>query len=139
MLFLTSQEIGVEDRSFLDAFHRRDVERFSHRDHLRLAWIILKVHGPGEGSNIIRHAIRDFAKDKGAGNLYHETLTTFWAQLVHHAIQTRPDIRGFDELLATLPLLLDKNLPLKHWSSELLWSNPARTVWVEPDLLPLSA
>jgi hypothetical protein len=31
----------------------------------------------------------------------------------------------------------DRDLPLRHWSRELLMSKAARLGWVEPDLAPL--
>ena len=74
---------------------------------------------------------------KGQGIDYHETLTVFWAQIVHHAIHAGSGIDDFDAFLASFPFLLDKGLPLRHWRSGMLWSESSRAGWTEPDLLPL--
>ena len=36
-------------------------------------------------------------------------------------------------------MLLDKNLPFRHWSRQRLMSEPARRDFVDPDLLALPA
>lgn len=125
------------DRTFLDSFHERSLDRFPHMDHLRLAWIVMRAHGLDEGLRIIRRGIREFAEYQGAAGRYHETLTMFWGLLVNHAIGAHPEIGNFDEFLASFPFLLDKGLALRHWTNDSLWSNQARARWTEPDLLPL--
>jgi hypothetical protein len=42
-----------------------------------------------------------------------------------------------DSTLERHPMLLDKALPLRHWSREALFSDAARAAWAEPDILPL--
>lgn len=132
------QNLPETDRSFLTAFHQRTLERFSHRDHLRLAWILIIGHGLNEGSKMLKRGIREFAEDQGSGNRYHETLTSFWSRLINHAIQVSPGVKDFDALLTSLPVLMDKCLPSRHWSDSVLWSDSARAGWVEPDLQPLT-
>ena len=125
------------DQIFFKAFHERTLDQFAHRDHLKLVWIILERHGLEKGMDVIRQGIKDFAEYQGAAGRYHETLTTFWARLTHHAIQSQPSITDFETFLASFPFLLDKDLPLKHWTKESLWSPAARKAWVEPDLRPI--
>ena len=67
-----------------------------------------------------------------------ETLTAFWVRLVAHAVQDDPDIDDVDDFLHAYPLLLDGQLPLRHWSRDALFMRAARTSWQEPDLIPLS-
>jgi len=129
--------LSIEDRGFLTAFHDRSLTSFRHRDHLRLAWLIMNWHEMEVGLTMIRTAIKEFAEYQGSGNRYHETLTTFWSRMVHHAIQTCPDVGDFDNFLNTFPLLMDKGLPLRHWTDVTLWSEKSRASWTEPDLLPL--
>ena len=129
--------LSIEDRGFLEAFHDRSLSSFGHRDHLKLAWLIMNRHDAEEGLSVIRTAIREFAEYQGSGNRYHEILTTFWGRIVHHAIQTRPDVPDSDAFLNVFSSLLDKGLPLRHWTTETLWSEKSRASWTEPDLLPL--
>ena len=129
--------LGLAEELFFDSFHRRTLERFAHLDHLRLAWIIMRRHGLDSGLPLLRLAIKDFARDDGAANRYHETLTMFWGQIIHHAIQARPDIQDFDKFLNTCTFLADKNLPLRHWTAQSLWSSTARENWLGLDKLAL--
>jgi hypothetical protein len=39
--------------------------------------------------------------------------------------------------LATYPLLLDKNTPLRHWSRDAMFSPDTRAEWREPDRVGL--
>jgi len=128
---------GPSEKLFFDSFHQRTLERFAHRDHLRLAWIIMRRHGLDLGLHLLRLAIKEFARDQGAANRYHETLTMFWGQIIHHAIQARPDIQDFDRFLNTFTFLADKNLPLRHWTEQSLWSSSARENWLGPDKLAI--
>jgi hypothetical protein len=122
---------------FLRDFHDHSLQGFGHRDHLRLARALTKTHGLDISERLIRQGIKEFAEHQGAGNRYHETLTMFWVRIVNHAVQSRPDINNFDVFLDSFPFLLDKNLPVRHWTSERLWSDSARRRWIEPDLRPI--
>jgi hypothetical protein len=46
--------------------------------------------------------------------------------------------RGLEEIIRANPQLLEKNFPLAYYSAERLFSDEARTSWVEPDLKPVS-
>ncbi len=125
------------DRIFLEQFHTGGTEnsgRFSHREHLRLAWEVMRAKGLNEGLDTIRRLIRGIAQSHGDTLRYHETLTLFWGRIIHHTIQTRPQISSFDRLLAEFPFLLDKSLPLRHWSAGILLADSARRIWTVPDL-----
>lgn len=112
---------------------------FHHRDHLRLAWCLVRQTGVAAAADAITSAIRRFATHHGHPEKYHETLTRFWVRLVGHLIAAHPEISTFDGFLAAFPHLLDKDLPYQHWSRETMWSPAARARWVEPDLLALPA
>jgi len=124
----------MTDREFLDAFDRGRISPgdFHHRDHLRLAWLRVRELGLGEAAEAVAGGIRRFAEAHGHHRLYHETLTRFWVRIVAHA--SGPT---FEQTVALHPLLLDKELPLRHWRRETLFGNGARAAWVEPDLAPL--
>jgi len=129
--------MAQRDRLFLRGFHDRSLDHFGHQDHLRLAWLVMKNHEPDEGLNLIKHGIKEYAESQRAGNRYHETVTVFWAQIVHHAIHASSGLDDFDAFLASFPFLLDRGLPLRHWTGRTLWSESLRAGWTEPDLLPL--
>ena len=129
--------MAQRDRLFLPGFHDRSLDHFGHQDHLRLAWLVMKNHELDEGLNLIKHGIKEYAESQRAGNRYHETVTVFWAQIVHHAIHASSGLDDFDAFLASFPFLLDRGLPLRHWTGRTLWSESSRAGWTEPDLLPL--
>jgi hypothetical protein len=104
----------------------------NHRDHLELAWTHLRR---GEGDRVLPY-LRHVAEAHGGAEKLNVTMTRFWVDLTAHAIDASR-AASLDELLVAVPQLLDKELPLRHWSREALCSPQARTVWMEPDLQPL--
>jgi hypothetical protein len=64
-------------------------------------------------------------------------MTQFWIWLVDHVRTAQPQIKSFDEFLSAFPAALDKGLPFRHWSRDVMMSPGARADWVEPDLVPL--
>jgi hypothetical protein len=129
----------MNDREFLRQFHdcKLSSEDFRHRDHLRLAWLVLRGHSLSETLQLLSTGIRHFASSKGASEMYNETLTQFWIRVVNHAIQTQPSIQAFEQLIDTFPILVDKQLTFYHWRRERLGGSRARAHWLEPDLRPL--
>jgi hypothetical protein len=130
----------LPDDEFLRAFFGLTLpsSEFRHRDHLRLAWLVVRRHGAAAAEEVVTAGIRRFAERNSHGPIYHETMTRFWVKLVRHAVSDRPDIVDFDEFLAAYPLLLDKNTPLRHWSREAMFAPKARADWQDPDLVALS-
>ncbi len=117
-------------RVFLDRYAETGV--FGHRDHLQLTWAYLRG---GQGERVLPF-LRRMAESHGEPEKLNVTLTRFWVDATAHAIgATGPT--SFDELLERVPHLLDKELPLRHWSREALFSPQARAGWVEPDLRAL--
>jgi hypothetical protein len=127
--------VSAADDQFLAAFEAGQIanQDFHHRDHLRLAWIQVRRLGPGRASDTVATAIREFAGRHGHADRYHETITRFWVRVVGMGIDRHPTL-AFDDLLASEPHLLDKNLPYRHWSRERMGSDEARREWVDPDL-----
>ena len=112
-------------------------DEFHHRQHLEVAFWYLQSRGIDAGSHAILHAIEAFAKHLGHAEKFHQTITLFWIHLVAVAIATADRWDSPDALIAEHPTLLDKDLPLRFYSRELLFSDKARTQWVEPDIEPL--
>jgi hypothetical protein len=130
---------AMNDDEFLHAFFSLELPHtaFRHRDHLRLAWLVVRRHGAGAAGPIVAAAIRRYARAHEHADRYHDTLTAFWVRLVAHAITAGDGDAGFDRFLAAHPLLLDPGLPLRHWSRDVLFSDAARRAWREPDVVPL--
>ena len=123
------------DLDFAKAFERFEIpnEGFHHRDHIRLAWIYLKLYGLGEASSRISEAIRKFAIHHGKTEKYHETVTAAWMVLVSQASHCS----SFREVMVAFPQFLDKSFLSEFYSAELLQSEAARETFVDPDKKPL--
>jgi len=126
----------MTDRQFVEAFETCTLpkEQFHHRDHLRLAWIYLKSHGSAAARVRIVESIRRYAAHLGVSEKYHETITIAWMRIVEQAAD---DLPSFEDVLAVMPELRDKDTLQTYYSPAVLQSEEARTRFVEPDLKPL--
>ena len=126
----------MTDRDFARAFERGDVppSEFSHRSHIRLAWVYLQ-EGPTFDAALarIRDGIKQFAAAAGKADKYHETMTVGWMTVLAAARDRVGAELSFDDLLRLEPELADKDLLLRHYSRDRLFSDAARVAWVPPD------
>ena len=131
----------MTDDDFVTAFLSGSLpnSQFHHRDHLRLTWVLVRLTGEEQAMKRVTSGIRYFATQHGQAEKYHETMTRFWVLLVGHMVAAQPDITTFDDFLAAFPMLLDKDLPYRHWRRETMFSPDARAHWVGPDILALPA
>jgi CDP-diacylglycerol--glycerol-3-phosphate 3-phosphatidyltransferase len=110
----------MTDRHYIDAFEggRIAPSDFHHADHLRLALAYLTESGSvQEATDRMAASLKAFARSAGHEEKYHHTLTVVWLRLVAR--------------------LLDKQLPLAHYSHDRLFGAEARERWIEPDVRPL--
>lgn len=128
------------DSEFLRAFDagRLPEEGFGHREHLRLAWILIERFGLEAAAPEIERRLRHLAEAHGMPERYSRTLTLFWARLVAH-VAARTPAGSFAEFLAAEGWLMEPGLARRHYSPELLSSGVARARWVEPDLIAMPA
>ena len=110
---------------------------FRHRQHLEVTFWYLRSKGVEAGGQAVARAIEAFATHLGHANKFHQTITLCWVRLVAAAIAEAGPCDSPDALIAAHPGLLDKRLPFRFYTSELLSSDKARREWVEPDLRPL--
>jgi hypothetical protein len=80
--------------------------------------------------------IRQFASSAGHPEKYHDTITIFWMRILA-ALGASTHHSDLEKVLKENPQLLEKNFPLEYYSRETLFTDCARTSWVEPDLKPL--
>ena len=113
-------------------------EDFHHASHLQVAWVYLaESSSVQEAANKMRDTLRRFAAAAGRPEKYHETITLFWVHLLSNACAAGRGER-LQEIVQASPQLLEKNFPLTYYSAERLFSDQARTSWMEPDLKPFS-
>ena len=126
----------MTDEAFARAFERGQItpSEFDHRAHVRLAWVYLREERSVDAAlPRVRDAIRRFAKAAGVPEKYHETLTVVWMRLLHAASARVPASCDFAELLVRCPELGDRDLPLRYYSRDRLFSDRSRAAWVPPD------
>ena len=71
---------------------------------------------------------------------YHETITRFYLRVLCDYVaseEERPMGSWPERVARLLSRYGDRELPLRHYTKDLLMSSEARFGWVEPDLLPL--
>ena len=126
----------MTDEEFARAFERGDVPPadFDHRAHVRVAWVYLR-EGPtfDAAMDRMREAIQRFAAAANASQKYHETITVLWMRLLADAAARVTLPCELEALFAACPELADKDLPLKYYSRERLFSDAARAAWIPPE------
>jgi len=129
----------MTDQEFLRAFFDLSLDHsaFHHRDHLRLAGLVVRRDGPVAAEETVAAGIQRYAVALGHGDRYHDTMTRFWVRLVAHALAVCPATADLEDVLTAHPLLLDPRTPLRHWSRDALFAPDARAAWRPPDVLAL--
>lgn len=70
--------------------------------------------------------------------MYNETLTVFWLEMVALALERLPEGTPLvDRCNSVIDALSNPKLASEFYSDELLWSEEARAVFVDPDLKKL--
>jgi hypothetical protein len=114
-------------------------ESFHHLSHLHVAWVYLsECSSVEEAAGKIRNTLQKFTASAGKPEKYHETITLFWIHLLA-GMRSGESRKSLKQIVEINPRLLEKNFPLAYYSRERLFSDKARTSWIEPDLKPLPA
>ena len=111
---------------------------FNHRAHIRLAYVYLSEDNVESAAALMRETLNRFLAHNGVDpSKYHETLTTAWILAVHHFMNKTGATSSTDEFIDRNPELLDTKIMMTHYSVEVLFSDEARTAFVQPDLEPI--
>lgn len=71
--------VDEPDDEFLKKFDTFTLEKWDHRTHLRIAWVLLTRHGRRQGMKKIFDGIKKYIELSGkTRNTFHETMTYFW-------------------------------------------------------------
>lgn len=116
--------------------------QWTHHAHLHVGlWHALE-YPDNRALDLLRERIRAYNEASNVANTdrsgYHETLTRFYLHLIRAFVRSVENSRPFGELARELiERHGDRDLPLRHYTRERLFSVAARRSWVEPDLVPL--
>lgn len=131
----------MDDRELWDAFSSSSVpaEAWTHREHLRIAWMFTGRHSIDEAHVLMRvgiirlNAFHGLVETPARG--YHETLTRVWLVLIA-ALRSTSDAETSAAFVDAHGAQLGRDAVLSHYSRERITSVRARAVFVEPDLAP---
>lgn len=132
----------LNDTELLAAFESRTLpaDAWSHRAHLRVAWLHARQYALDEAHLRLRVGIIRLNLAHGlvetAERGYHETLTRVWLALVA-GLAACADDTDSDAFVGRNASALEKAAPLRHYSRERLLSLEARAVFLAPDVTPL--
>ncbi len=129
----------MTDREFIAAVEGGRVEQFGHREHVRLAFALLRTEPRKRAERRAESLLRSLAERAGKPDKFHVTLTRAWMDAVAHHMHDVPPPATFDDLLERHPQLLRANLLDHHYSREVLFSAAARSGYVEPDRVAIPA
>lgn len=123
--------------AFLAAFlnTRLAPAAFTHRDHVRAAWLLLQRMPPDGAAGRFCDAIAALAQRAGAPDKFHRTVTEAFIRLI---VARGPADCWEDFLAANADLVLEGRRVLARYYSDTLLNSPAaRERFMPPDRAPL--
>lgn len=116
---------------------------WTHEAHLKVGlWYVLHTQ-PDQVLGTLKTAICRYNLLCGVANTetsgYHETLTCFYLGLIQHFVSTIDPPHPVEDLdldhlaQALIAHYGDRQLPLRYWNADRLFSAVARGQWIPPD------
>jgi hypothetical protein len=131
----------MNDDVFLAAFEACTLRReeWTHRAHVRMAWLYLRRLPFEEALARIRSGIQKLNAEVVQSAGYHETITVALSRIIGARIRDDPRELHFDVFAAHEPDLLDGDcrILLSYYSRETIMTSRAKARFVPPDIAPL--
>ena len=109
-----------------------------HNEHLTVAFYYAFHHDFETALDKMRDGIFNlldaFGVDLSKEMPYHETLTVFWMRTIFDFLESQKEKSLVETANKVLEMCGDKDLPLKYYSRDFLFSDEARKNFVEGDL-----
>jgi len=134
----------MDDERLWDEFSKSSLPAtaWTHQAHVRTAFLFVSRFAIDEAHLRMRAGIIRLNERHGLVESitrgYFETLSRAWLTLVADA-RRRSGAGTSQALFEACPELMDRTLPLRHYSRELLASPRARAIFIPPDITPLPA
>ncbi|XP_037038799.1 uncharacterized protein LOC119076212 [Bradysia coprophila] len=132
--------VELSDDDFLNNFESCTLTNWSHKTHLRMAWLYLTRNERRVAVNKIFDGIKNFIQTSPIARktTFHFTMTYFWIQMIDAAIAQSPKDLGFETFISVNQHLMNGGLFLEYYTKDTLLNNPiARQEMVLPDVKPL--
>ncbi|MBL8880104.1 MAG: hypothetical protein JNG88_13380 [Phycisphaerales bacterium] len=132
----------TSDAEFVRDFEeqRWPLDRWHHRDHVRLAYLFLRDGRFEQAAGRLRAGIKAHNAAHGIVDAptqgYHETMTLAWLRLVEFVLAEYGPEENGDAFCDAHPELLQKKTLRLFYSKDLFMSPRAKVEFVEPDLAP---
>lgn len=108
---------------------------FPHREHVRMAFEMLRRHDFAETVLHFSRALRSMAQQAGKPRAFHQTLTIAFLSLIAERLE-EGSWEHFDAFARDNPDLLDKAALTRWYRPERLASERARRTFVLPEPVP---
>jgi len=118
----------------LERFVRGEIDpaAFPHREHVRMAFEMLRRHDFAETALYFSRALRAMAARAGKPQAFHQTITVAFLSLISERVETRP-AADFTAFARDNPDLFDKAALARCYRPERLASELARRTFLLPD------
>lgn len=116
-------------------------EDFDHRAHLAVAvWYLSSMTIEEATARMREGLLRFLAHYEVDTQKYNETITQFWVKRLHRLLSETDSSQTLAERAnQAIERAGSSNLLFRHYSRELIFSEEARTGWVQPDLKSVDA
>ena len=111
-----------------------DAARFPHREHVRMAFELLRRHDFAETALHFTRALRAMAQRAGKPQAFHQTVTIAFLSLI--AERMEGDHQDFEAFARINPELLEKGMLRRWYRPERLASERARRTFLLPEPAP---
>ena len=108
-----------------------DPRAFPHREHVRMAFEMLRRHSFVETALHYSQALRAMTEKIGKPEVFHQTLTIAFLSLIAERLHTG-DAQDFESFAAANPDLMDKSAVARCYSPERLALDAARRTFILP-------
>ena len=121
----------------LERFVRGEIAAasFPHREHVRMAFEMLRRHDFAETVLHFSRALRTMARQAGKPHAFHQTLTIAFLSLIAERLEDG-QWEDFGAFARDNPDLLDKGILARWYRAERLASERARRTFLLPEPLP---
>ena len=137
---MSTYQTEAEVKAVVRAFESCETDKaaFKHQDHLTVAVCYLEELSLDDAIAKMRNSLRRFIVHHNVDRQkYNETITVFWFELVAKALRQMTSSSLVEKCNAVIEAFSNAGLALEYYSPELLFSDRARELFVEPDLKDL--
>lgn len=136
----------VEILDLVEGFSKKqlDKSKWTHEAHLAVGIWFLHNFDRYEATCLLKSGIVELNVSLGGENTqsagYHETITLLWIWIIDKYLKAnegKPLVELVNGFLQNE--YSDRNILLKYYSKEVLFSTKARAIWVDPDRRLLTA